>query len=364
MLAHLAHRLTSRKEDLATEALAFILNESGEARSCLHRLYQVLGVQWSDDLRYRTQVCLGKDARHDLVGFDPRGRTRVIIETKFWAGLTEAQPTGYMNNLRDGDLLLFLAPRARLLTLWDKLKDRMTKQGLKTEQLESPVHVCRIGTSTLALRSWADVLDPMLLQAGGLAAESQHDVAQLKGLCDQMDNEAFQPLAEDELMPAVGRRVLQYGALVEEIILALQREGKKNGKMFAMKGTTAGNLWFGRNLRLSGHSCCLYFSAWRWSMWDSSPIWLSIKGPDGRPCPWLAPVLRRLDEDLKEERGILYMPIRLARGIESEDLVSDATTKIWDVHDCLAKSGGGVEATSTGGEVAEIHDESDGELRM
>lgn len=172
-----------------------------------------------------------------------------------------------------------------------------------------------------------------------------------------MDTDAIRPLTEDELRPDLGRRILQYGSLVDQFIQAAQEKAKQTGRAFTREGTTAGNLWFGRNLRLSGHSCCLYFSAWRWSMWDSSPIWLSIKGPNGKPCPWLAPVLRRLDEDLKEERDILYMPIRLARGIESEDLVSDATAIIWDVYDCLAKSGGGGDAPVADGDNAVTSEE-------
>lgn len=356
MLAHLAHRLTSRTEDLATEALAYILKESRESRDSLRKMYQDLGIPLCEDLRYRTQVCLGKDARHDLVGLDSSGKARVIIETKFWAGLTEAQPMGYLNHVGDGGLLLFIAPRARLLTLWDKLMACIKEKDAGFRPPEPHSHVCIVGTRTLALRSWEDVLE-LLLKSEGLTAGTRHDVEQLKGLCDQMDTDAIQPLTEDELRPAVGRRMLQYGSLVEQIIRSVHEDAVQEGRAFSKEGTTAGNLWFGRNLRLCGYSCCLYFSAWRWSTWGSSPIWLSIKGLDGRPCPWLAPVLQRLDMKLEEEGGILYVPIQLAKGLEDEDLVSQATTQISMVHACLAVSGGGGDAHSIGGENAITSDE-------
>ena len=55
-----------------------------------------------------------KDERLDLVVFDKRGSERVLIEVKFWAGLTSKQPEEYLERLpRNGDPAVLLFGRNR-----------------------------------------------------------------------------------------------------------------------------------------------------------------------------------------------------------------------------------------------------------
>ena len=83
-------------ENVAVEALGHILSGSEAARSALSDVLNAGGAQVGQIAQVRTQVT-GKDGeRPDLVAFDQDGEKRVLIEAKFWAGLTESQPVVYL----------------------------------------------------------------------------------------------------------------------------------------------------------------------------------------------------------------------------------------------------------------------------
>ena len=128
LLSHLARNLTDRTEDLAVEALGYILGKSPASREALNSM---VGNDIPRVVRVATQV-IGEDrTRPDLVGFDGHGQERVLIEAKFWAALTENQPNTYLERLPDDDtsLLLFVAPEARLQSLWPELLRRTRNAG-------------------------------------------------------------------------------------------------------------------------------------------------------------------------------------------------------------------------------------------
>lgn len=112
LLAHLVPKLTNGVEDAATDALAFILNGSEACRDAL--------VTFVSDDKHRlaplqlasTQVGVPDGGRLDLVGYDADDEMRLIIESKFWAGLLSGQVSGYVTHLAsDGPVtLLFVAP--------------------------------------------------------------------------------------------------------------------------------------------------------------------------------------------------------------------------------------------------------------
>ena len=102
VLAHLASRLTEEKtEDIAVEALAHILSESKSARAAIQSVLRDGGSQGISISRFRTQVTGESGERPDLSGFDEIERECLLIEAKFWAGLTSAQPVEYLKRLSD-----------------------------------------------------------------------------------------------------------------------------------------------------------------------------------------------------------------------------------------------------------------------
>jgi len=99
VLAFLATRFATHPENLATEALNFILVNSSNARDALLDICQRLGHLGKEDLVFTVQVTNGNGSRPDLVGRAIDGSSPIVIEAKFWAGLTDNQPKAYLDVL-------------------------------------------------------------------------------------------------------------------------------------------------------------------------------------------------------------------------------------------------------------------------
>jgi hypothetical protein len=96
LFGHLVSRFSTSPENLATEALAFIVNRSAPMREALRRLVGRTGVELPSLARFCSQTGDQQGNIPDLVGLDAMGAERLFIENKFWAGLTENQPAGYL----------------------------------------------------------------------------------------------------------------------------------------------------------------------------------------------------------------------------------------------------------------------------
>ena len=93
-------------EVLATAGLGYILEQSAECRQSLQALVDACGASVSADLDYRTQATGDDAAIPDLVGTRPGAGPELIIEGKFWAGLTANQPCTYLKRLQVGSARL------------------------------------------------------------------------------------------------------------------------------------------------------------------------------------------------------------------------------------------------------------------
>jgi len=132
-------RLSHQSEDVATEALAFILNSSEPARRAFTDLLRRIKPDLPD-LYFRTQRTAG-DARPDMWGLDESNTPHVFIENKFWAGLTENQPVEYLRRLPatpEPSVLLFTVPAARQTTVWSELERRLDEAAIAATRRDSP----------------------------------------------------------------------------------------------------------------------------------------------------------------------------------------------------------------------------------
>ncbi len=170
LFAHIAPRLTDRIEDVAVEALGFILSNSPAARRALAETVRLGGAVVGSIDRVQTQVTDEKGARPDLVGFDDKSAKCVLIEAKFWAGLTPNQPNQYLEQLPGGRpaALLFVAPAKRIPMLWPKLHQRANEKFIVTITSGSGDLRAAVVDSRehrLLLTSWAALLDRMAERA-------------------------------------------------------------------------------------------------------------------------------------------------------------------------------------------------------
>ena len=120
LLAYLVPKITNRREDTATDALAFILNKSEDCRKAFNDLLRGSGYDLDAVGNFQTQVDFGDGHIPDMVGYDEHRNERLIVEAKFWASLRHGQTKGYFCHLEKSGtgVLLYIAPGARMETLW------------------------------------------------------------------------------------------------------------------------------------------------------------------------------------------------------------------------------------------------------
>ena len=211
LLAHLIPKLTSRGEDTATEALAFILNKSETCRSALNSLLDDEDFGLGPLTRFDTQVTHEDGSRPDMVGYDGEGEKRLIVEAKFWAALGEGQASGYFSQLEvsGAAALMFVAPGTRVETLWTEITRQMDA-GENPVQL-GPVETldrtrrARVGSDRLLmLVSW-DLLLERLAAAVSADSPVASDIQQLRGFVEEQDLDAFRRWALTDLALNINR---------------------------------------------------------------------------------------------------------------------------------------------------------------
>ncbi len=332
LLAHLVPRITSRVEDAATDALAFILNNSPTCRDALGLLLREGEDSYQLDAlsRFDTQVTYKDGSRPDMVGYDQGGGNRLLVESKFWATLQEEQASGYFKKLKDAGpgVLLFIAPATRLQILWAEIKRQMESgpDGVELNAVETltQVHRARVTGADyqdkrLMLVSWPLLLDRL---AAAVPPDSSvaSDIRQLRGLAQREDDEAFQPIRTAELSPSVPRRLRWLNRLIDDVVDSRGRPER----WMSVRGlrATAQRHGYGRYFRfrndqgevISGYLfLCVNYRLWATS--GDTPLWLRI----GSDVPINTAHLRDKVPSLVElgDSGWLYdVPIYLKTGAE------------------------------------------------
>jgi hypothetical protein len=326
LFGHLALRFSAHPENLATEALGFVLRKSGIAREALGLALEQVGVKAPAGLHFVNQVGGEDSALPDLVGLDEAGQQLLIMEAKFWAGLTENQPVTYLARLpkNANGALVVVAPEKRVLLLWHELLDRCEKAKLEVVVRPGSFPVASIGRNhTLALVSWRALLAMIMtrLQMAGEHALAS-DVGQLEGLCGRMDEDAFLPLTSEEVCEGVGRRVWDYTDLVERVVERASQE-----KLCILKGgkLSGGRGYYGRYVLIGKYWYGIYFSAWPWKTFGRTPIW--FYGSEYDPASYqpirdaLASLATMVPPRLYLHDERPFVPLLLKKGVGREEVV-------------------------------------------
>ena len=162
-------RFSQVNEDVASDALTYILNSSESALNGMMKLLRSIEAE-IPDLRFQAQQT-EDDIRPDIWGFD-QNEPRVYIENKFWAGLTENQPISYLKKLseyKQPTILLVIGPEAREQTLRRELIHRLAEGGIsisKTDDFENykAAYFRTDAGPTLALTTWPKLLSILKLK--------------------------------------------------------------------------------------------------------------------------------------------------------------------------------------------------------
>lgn len=274
-------RFSQVNEDVATDALAYILESSESARNGMMKLLRSI-VPDLPALQFKTQQIEGT-IRPDMWGFADN-QPRVFVENKFWAGLTDNQPLSYLKQLAaypQPTVLLVIAPAAREQTLWRELNHRLAAKGISTTaRAAAPAVPCSADTQlgpVLALTSWGNVLSILEHECAD-DPSARGDLVQLRALCDSADADAFAPVSRaevtDQRAPAF---ITQLGRIVQSVVdlavtqrtlfvdgLRPQASWQRIGRYVRVSGDAAGGgagAWFG-----------IHFALWKTH--GTTPLWL------------------------------------------------------------------------------------------
>ena len=286
LFAHIAPRLTDRIEDVAVEALGHILSNSEAARSALEDTVRLGGIEVSSIDRVQTQAIGEEGERPDLVCFDDSEAERVLIEAKFWAGLTPNQPNQYLKRLERKSkgrpaALLFVAPAARLEMLWPELcrrsEEKEPKFRLTVDSKSGDLRSVTLsgGECRLMLTSWGALLDLMERKASAdNEANAVADINQLRGLTDRMDADAFLPWRPEDLGPEFAKRMLGLIRLVDDAT----NRGITNGFLNTDKLKKVPRYeGYGRFIRLGNVQAWFGIECAGWARHHNTPLWLLFK---------------------------------------------------------------------------------------
>jgi hypothetical protein len=153
-----------------------------------------------------------------------------------------------------------------------------------------------------------------------------------------MDDDAFLPLASDELTGTMGRRIRDFCGLVDSVTELLVKE-----KLASTQGVraSAGSGWYGRYMRLGGACCILYFSASKWSSLQSTPLWLGVLSDGWRwvPSPAAREALNGLALEkpprLVEGKDGIHVPLFLPMAVERDRVLAALMDQVKEVSHLL-----------------------------
>lgn len=329
LLAHLARQLARHPENVATEALAFILRSPAASAAFLAHV-RGFAPALPEMERYTTQVHDTDGVIPDLVG-TVGDRSPLIVEVKFRAGLTPAQPVTYLKRLDDiapDTLLLFLVPRSRVGPLWERLCARCAGESLTIERHGSGPSG-KVRSTTIAVTSWGDVLEA--LESGDPEDPGVADaLRQLRGLVEVEDQRQYVPLTQDDLDGDWRDALQSVLGLMSEALDTLRAAGIVGGRTRADVGAT----WSGRWFSLAGRRAFLHVNTGRWVEQEKTPLWLRIRSDNPAVRDALSKALNPRP-GLFEDGGRLQIPIVIPPAVERDEALDAIVTQVQRVGELL-----------------------------
>lgn len=184
LLAHLSWRFHPRMEEVAVEALAYILNRHRASRDGLAELVEqaVPGMGLSIQ-PFQTEAGAPDGTRPDVLQRGDDESERLFIEAKFYAPLTENQPVSYLKRMpaTRTSVLMFLAPSERVDELWPELLGKLHASGIPYTEVGSRCVAIEGTGKHLLIADWTKLLDNMEDRLKKAAA-GHAELRQLRGL--------------------------------------------------------------------------------------------------------------------------------------------------------------------------------------
>jgi hypothetical protein len=344
VLGHLANRFGSQQENLATEALCFILRTSPAASHAFTEFVRQIGFDCPEDLLFEPQRGGLEECVPDITCHDVKGELRLIVENKFWADLTRHQPRTYVRQLRQTKVpaaLLFVVPEARVPLIWLEIVRQCEADHIPVGDVQrrAAMTTGRLGEGHhIATTSWRSLLDA-LSQAAPLDGEidRRNDIAQLRGLCNMMDEEEILPLKENEITDQhMALRIMNFHDLSRAIAgeaVSMHLCSRGDPRTSHLRYSSGAYVEFGNYRAWMG------FDVVAWYRKGVSPIWVTFLNE--AQMPEIRAQLRELRKTSPQrcydsQNGRLVMvPILLTPGAEKYKILESAMSQIGELAEML-----------------------------
>ena len=324
LLSFIARRHTVGREDVATNALYFILSRSNSAKRALSDLLgDDRGPLQIDSARPWGADALG--AIPDLACFDEDDNLVALIESKFWAALTHHQPVTYWESIPVDRpaVLLFLAPDYRINSgsLWEELEDRLRNAEHElgpADRRESLITApAASGERRLMLTSWDLLLDRLAQRAkDDCDDQACFEIAELQGL------------ATDVTASENPRRDENLKKLIADAVKRVEQSDWANSDGFTVG---QGYEYYGRYLRLAGAFAWLGIDYEALKQKPDKTLWLTFYLYSDAPVSMdaVGSRLGGLAEPGSGWRsGQIRVPIALPDGVDTEATVNAVVDEV------------------------------------
>jgi hypothetical protein len=345
ILGYLAGRFTVSDENVASEAMTWILGQSAYARSAVITLVREAGATLPADLTFLGQVGDPDTGRPDIVARDANSRNRLLIEAKFAAALTENQPNGYLSQLPNNaeGVLLVVAPERRIPTLWVELVraafPSAAPPALSFQPSSELLSVWAPTGQLLALTSWRHLLDRIRANLDNHGeVPLARDLEQVKALTDRMDQRTYVPARPSDLDARTGQLINQLSRIIDGV----HRKANAPQLYEKLGRASHGRIFYGWYLRgrISGKAAWVGFLPRAWAEFGMTPLWMRFKSSDAWSRQRLTESLSPLNDDggpgvFEDGTDSFLIPLLIPVYAGEADVVSSVANQVSTVFGAL-----------------------------
>ncbi len=334
LLSFIALYYTNMREDVATDALSFILSHSVAAREALSEFLSNAesGPLSIDEVASRETTASG--AVPDLKCLDENGDLVAVIESKFYADLTDNQPVAYWSELpaHTPAVLLVVAPEVRADYLWNQLEARLRSAGHELDIVQETAGLvtasARGSQRRLMLTNWKTLLDRIGENAWVERDwRASFEIAELRGLADHI-------IARDDP---------QSDAALKSLIAHAIRQVEQSGwaDTAGLRVGQVASRYYGRYLNLAGNFAWFGIEYRAWQQMRDKPLWLLFfhrdynRLADGE----LRSRLGEWTTELELRPRTVCVPIELPKGADSQAMLNGVISQLEKIGHRLDPSG-------------------------
>ena len=329
LLAHLYSHIKGSQEDVATLSLQYIVSRFSRLNYEFTKLLgRALRSTLDTDLNFVCQSVGENLERPDISGVNSDGIEQIICEAKFYAGLTDNQPNGYIDRLKQEDAvgLVFICPAARKTALWIQLLELCKDRTV--ERIDD--YCAAVDSIRMAIVTWGDIIESLRHVAASDTSEALSDIDQLDGFCKLMDTEAFIPFSPEDFGPEIARKEDRFYRVIDELIEFLKADKSLEPSTKGVKATAFRQGYF-KAINIKGYWVTVSYDRGLWLNPSSTetPFWVSIRGANWKQDGYIARAIKRIPASEQDKRwGWTYFALHPMMYGQLDDIVASIKNQI------------------------------------